>query len=32
MATSLPRTETFKVLKRQLTAEALDCDDPVFAV
>jgi fatty-acyl-CoA synthase len=31
-ATSLPRTETFKVLKRQLTAEALDCDDPVFVV
>jgi fatty-acyl-CoA synthase len=32
IATSLPRTETFKVLKRRLTAEAIDCDDPVFAV
>lgn len=29
---SLPRTETFKVIKRQLTAEALDCTDPVFEV
>lgn len=29
---TLPRTETFKVIKRQLSAEALDCDDPVFAV
>jgi fatty-acyl-CoA synthase len=32
IATSLPRTETFKVLKRRLTAEAIDCDDPVFVV
>jgi fatty-acyl-CoA synthase len=32
ITTSLPRTETFKVLKRRLTAEALDCDDPVFTV
>ena len=32
VATSLPRTETFKVLKRLLTAEGLDCDDPVFEV
>ena len=32
IATSLPRTETFKVLKRRLTAEALDCDDPVLVV
>jgi fatty-acyl-CoA synthase len=28
----LPRTETFKVLKRQLTAEATDCAEPVFPV
>jgi fatty-acyl-CoA synthase len=26
----LPRTETFKVLKRQLSAEGVDCDDPVW--
>jgi fatty-acyl-CoA synthase len=32
VATSLPKTETFKVIKRQLTAEALECDDPVFVV
>jgi fatty-acyl-CoA synthase len=32
IAASLPRTETFKVLKRRLTAEAIDCDDPVFVV
>ena len=32
VATSLPRTETFKVLKRRLAAEALDCDDPVFEI
>lgn len=30
VATSLPRTETFKILKRALSAEALDCTDPVF--
>ena len=28
----LPRTETFKVIKRRLSAEALDCDDPVFEI
>ncbi len=28
----LPRTETFKVLKRHLAAEALDCADPVFEI
>ncbi|MBS9534432.1 long-chain-fatty-acid--CoA ligase FadD17 [Mycobacterium sp. M1] len=28
----LPRTETFKVLKRVLTAEGVDCADPVFAI
>ena len=32
VGTSLPRTETFKVIKRQLSAEALDCDDPVFEI
>ena len=30
--TALPRTETFKVIKRRLSAEALDCDDPVFEI
>jgi len=32
VGTTLPRTETFKVLKRTLSAQALDCDDPVYAV
>jgi fatty-acyl-CoA synthase len=32
VSTSLPRTATFKVLKRQLSAEGLDCDDPVFPI
>ncbi len=32
IATALPRTETFKVVKRRLAAEALDCADPVFEV
>ncbi len=32
VSTALPRTETFKVIKRQLTAEALNCTDPVFEV
>jgi fatty-acyl-CoA synthase len=32
IAESLPRTATFKVLKRQLSAEALDCRDPVFPI
>ena len=32
VAASLPRTETFKVIKRLLAAEALDCDDPVFEI
>ncbi|MDO3400033.1 long-chain-fatty-acid--CoA ligase FadD17 [Mycolicibacterium neoaurum] len=30
VATELPRTETFKVLKRELSAQALDCPDPVY--
>jgi fatty-acyl-CoA synthase len=32
ISTSLPRTATFKVLKRQLSAEGLDCDDPVLPI
>ncbi|MEB3071018.1 long-chain-fatty-acid--CoA ligase FadD17 [[Mycobacterium] vasticus] len=28
----LPRTETFKVLKRVLSAEGVDCVDPVFSI
>ncbi|CAN3130942.1 long-chain-fatty-acid--CoA ligase FadD17 [Mycobacterium sp. smrl_JER01] len=31
-ATSLPRTETFKILKRQLSAEATECADPVHKI
>lgn len=32
VATSLPKTETFKVIKRLLAAEALDCRDAVFEI
>ncbi|MDD7812797.1 long-chain-fatty-acid--CoA ligase FadD17 [Mycobacterium sp. CSUR Q5927] len=32
VATELPRTETFKVLKRVLSAEGVDCGDPVFPI
>ncbi|BDX30179.1 acyl-CoA synthetase [Mycobacterium antarcticum] len=32
VCTALPRTETFKVLKRLLSAEALDCRDPVHPI
>ncbi len=32
VGTSLPRTRTFKVLKRQLSAEATDCADPVYQI
>ena len=32
ISTALPRTETFKVIKRLLSAEALDCADPVFPI
>lgn len=32
VSTALPRTETFKVLKRELSAEATDCADPVHAI
>ena len=29
---ALPRTETFKVIKRQLSAEGTDCVDPVYPI
>ena len=32
VATELPRTETFKVLKRVLSAEATECADPVHRI
>jgi len=32
IATTLPRTETFKILKRDLAAQGLDCSDPVFRI
>jgi fatty-acyl-CoA synthase len=32
VATELPRTETFKVIKRQLSAQGTDCADPVFRI
>jgi len=32
VSTALPRTETFKIIKRRLSAEALDCTDPVFEI
>jgi fatty-acyl-CoA synthase len=32
VSSELPRTETFKVLKRHLSAEGTDCTDPVFEV
>lgn len=32
IANTLPRTETFKVIKRHLTAEGTDCTDEVHAV
>ena len=32
VATTLPRTETFKVIKRQLTAQGLDCTDQIFQI
>lgn len=32
VSTSLPRTETFKIVKRTLSAEALDCADPVYEI
>ena len=32
VAVALPRTETFKVIKRQLSAEGVDCSDAVYEV
>ncbi len=32
VSAALPRTETFKVLKRQLSAEGTDCRDEVFQI
>ncbi|KUI04227.1 acyl-CoA synthetase [Mycolicibacterium acapulense] len=32
VSTALPRTETFKVIKRQLAAEGTDCSDPVYPI
>ncbi|WP_163687802.1 long-chain-fatty-acid--CoA ligase FadD17 [Mycolicibacterium litorale] len=32
VSATLPRTETFKVLKRHLSAEGTDCADPVYPI
>lgn len=32
VSAALPRTATFKVLKRQLSAEGVDCDDPIWQI
>ena len=32
VSTALPRTATFKVLKRELSAEGVDCADPVWQI
>ncbi|MCV7282515.1 AMP-binding protein [Mycolicibacterium flavescens] len=32
VSAALPRTETFKVIKRQLVAEGTDCADPVYPI
>jgi fatty-acyl-CoA synthase len=32
VSTALPRTATFKVLKRELSIEGLDCSDPVWPI
>ncbi|MCB9438911.1 MAG: AMP-binding protein [Mycolicibacterium sp.] len=32
ISAGLPRTETFKILKRELSAEATDCADPVHRI
>jgi len=32
ICTALPRTATFKVVKRELSAEGLDCADPVWQI
>jgi len=32
VSSELPRTQTFKVLKRQLSTQGADCDDPVWEI
>jgi fatty-acyl-CoA synthase len=32
ISAELPRTVTFKVLKRQLAAQGFDCSDPVWKI
>ncbi|MGE5695092.1 MAG: long-chain-fatty-acid--CoA ligase FadD17 [Candidatus Sericytochromatia bacterium] len=32
ISSDLPRTQTFKVLKRQLSAQGTDCGDPVYQI
>jgi fatty-acyl-CoA synthase len=32
VSAELPRTETFKVIKRELSAEGIDCADPVWPI
>jgi fatty-acyl-CoA synthase len=32
ISAELPRTVTFKVLKRQLSAQGVDCGDPVWPI
>ena len=32
VSAELPRTETFKVIKRQLSAQGTECDDPVVVI
>ncbi len=32
VSTALPRTETFKILKRRLSAEGTECADPVYQI
>jgi len=32
VSATLPRTETFKVIKRTLSAEGTDCADPVYPI
>jgi fatty-acyl-CoA synthase len=32
VSAALPRTETFKVLKRELSAQGIDCAEPVFKI
>jgi len=32
VGSELPRTETFKVIKRQLAAQGVDCDDAVYPI